>query len=306
MRVLQVSAELFPLLKTGGLADIAGALPLALMAAGQDVRVLLPGFPAIVAGVTDAVAGGRVDRPLGRARSCCVSAASPAPAPSAFRPTSSTRRASTTGPATPTRMRAASRTATTIAASRCWVGRPRRSRKASIRLGSPRWCTRTTGTRRWRRPTWPSRTGRGRRVRQRLHDPQPGLSRAVRAFAFLRAGLAASCLQRQWARVLRPAFLHEGRSVLRRLHHDGEPDLCARDPDARAGLRPGRPPARPLGRARRHPQRGRRPGLESGHRRADTASLRRPPHDGQGPLQGRAANRSSASRPRPRRRCSCW
>ena len=51
MRILQVSAELFPLLKTGGLADIAGALPLALMAAGEDARVLLPGFPAIVAGV---------------------------------------------------------------------------------------------------------------------------------------------------------------------------------------------------------------------------------------------------------------
>ncbi|QFZ82135.1 glycogen synthase GlgA [Variovorax paradoxus] len=53
MRILQVSAELFPLLKTGGLADIAGALPLALMAAGQDARALLPGFPAIVAGVRD-------------------------------------------------------------------------------------------------------------------------------------------------------------------------------------------------------------------------------------------------------------
>lgn len=53
MRVLQVSAELFPLLKTGGLADIAGALPLALTAAGQDVRVLLPGFPAIIAGIAD-------------------------------------------------------------------------------------------------------------------------------------------------------------------------------------------------------------------------------------------------------------
>ncbi len=54
MRILQVSAELFPLLKTGGLADVAGALPLALQAAGQDVRVLLPGFPAIVAGLADA------------------------------------------------------------------------------------------------------------------------------------------------------------------------------------------------------------------------------------------------------------
>ncbi len=65
MRVLQVSAELFPLLKTGGLADIAGALPLALIAAGQDVRVLLPGFPALLAGVADAVTGTRFAAPLG-------------------------------------------------------------------------------------------------------------------------------------------------------------------------------------------------------------------------------------------------
>jgi len=55
MRILQVSAELFPLLKTGGLADVAGALPIALMAAGQDARVLLPGFPAILAGLGEAV-----------------------------------------------------------------------------------------------------------------------------------------------------------------------------------------------------------------------------------------------------------
>jgi len=47
MRVLQVSAEIFPLLKTGGLADIAGALPQALAGLGCNVRALLPGFPAI-------------------------------------------------------------------------------------------------------------------------------------------------------------------------------------------------------------------------------------------------------------------
>ncbi len=46
MRVLQVSAEIFPLLKTGGLADIAGAMPAALAEVGCDVRVLLPGFPS--------------------------------------------------------------------------------------------------------------------------------------------------------------------------------------------------------------------------------------------------------------------
>ncbi|PTT90745.1 glycogen synthase GlgA, partial [Pelomonas sp. HMWF004] len=47
MRVLQVSAELFPLLKTGGLADVAGALPAALAAAGAEPRLLVPGFPAL-------------------------------------------------------------------------------------------------------------------------------------------------------------------------------------------------------------------------------------------------------------------
>ena len=33
MRVLQVCAEIYPLLKTGGLADVAGALPAALQGA---------------------------------------------------------------------------------------------------------------------------------------------------------------------------------------------------------------------------------------------------------------------------------
>lgn len=63
MRILQASAEIFPLLKTGGLADIAGALPLALQAQGCDVRVLLPGFPAILAGLTDSVPVGRFGLP---------------------------------------------------------------------------------------------------------------------------------------------------------------------------------------------------------------------------------------------------
>lgn len=53
MNVLQVSAEIFPLLKTGGLADVAGALPGALNAAGCDTRVLLPGFASIMADLHD-------------------------------------------------------------------------------------------------------------------------------------------------------------------------------------------------------------------------------------------------------------
>jgi starch synthase len=48
MKVLQVAAEVFPLVKTGGLADVVGALPRALIDAGADVRLLLPGLPAIL------------------------------------------------------------------------------------------------------------------------------------------------------------------------------------------------------------------------------------------------------------------
>ena len=51
MRVLQVCAELYPLLKTGGLADVTGALPPALALLGCEARVLVPGFPALKNGI---------------------------------------------------------------------------------------------------------------------------------------------------------------------------------------------------------------------------------------------------------------
>ena len=47
MKVLHVAAEIFPLVKTGGLADVLGVLPQALIGQGADVRLLLPGLPAI-------------------------------------------------------------------------------------------------------------------------------------------------------------------------------------------------------------------------------------------------------------------
>ena len=54
MNVLHVAAEAHPLLKTGGLADVLGALPQALQAqGGLDTRLLLPGWPAVLQGVVD-------------------------------------------------------------------------------------------------------------------------------------------------------------------------------------------------------------------------------------------------------------
>jgi starch synthase len=46
-RVLSVASECVPLVKTGGLADVVGALPGALAGAGWDMRVLLPGYRAL-------------------------------------------------------------------------------------------------------------------------------------------------------------------------------------------------------------------------------------------------------------------
>jgi starch synthase len=48
MRVLHVASEIFPLVKTGGLADVMAALPPALAQAGADIRLLLPGMPAML------------------------------------------------------------------------------------------------------------------------------------------------------------------------------------------------------------------------------------------------------------------
>lgn len=53
MKILFVAGEVFPLVKTGGLADVVGALPKAFRALGDEVRVLLPGYPEACARVVD-------------------------------------------------------------------------------------------------------------------------------------------------------------------------------------------------------------------------------------------------------------
>ena len=48
LNVLAVVSEIFPLIKTGGLADVAAALPVALAAEGVSVRTLVPGYPPVL------------------------------------------------------------------------------------------------------------------------------------------------------------------------------------------------------------------------------------------------------------------
>ena len=54
MNILFATSEIYPLAKTGGLADVSAALPAALRSLGMDVRVLLPGYSQVLAALPDA------------------------------------------------------------------------------------------------------------------------------------------------------------------------------------------------------------------------------------------------------------
>lgn len=47
-KILYLSSEAFPLIKTGGLGDVAGSLPSALKKQSQDVHLLLPAYPDVL------------------------------------------------------------------------------------------------------------------------------------------------------------------------------------------------------------------------------------------------------------------
>jgi starch synthase len=48
LKLLAVASEIYPLIKTGGLADVTGALPAALADEGVAVRSLVPGYPTVL------------------------------------------------------------------------------------------------------------------------------------------------------------------------------------------------------------------------------------------------------------------
>ncbi|CCQ75050.1 glycogen synthase GlgA [Magnetospira sp. QH-2] len=72
MKVLFVTPEAHPLIKTGGLADVAGALPTALAEAGLDVRVMMPAYPEALDGIEGRTSGADLGDPLGFGRTKLV------------------------------------------------------------------------------------------------------------------------------------------------------------------------------------------------------------------------------------------
>ncbi|MBE0504837.1 MAG: glycogen synthase GlgA [Desulfuromonadales bacterium] len=65
MKILFVASEVAPFAKTGGLADVAGALPKALRKLGHDVRVVMPAYRGILSRFSFVRTGGSVQVPVG-------------------------------------------------------------------------------------------------------------------------------------------------------------------------------------------------------------------------------------------------
>lgn len=65
MKVLFASSEVWPLVKTGGLGDVAYSLPKALQALGQDVKIVLPAYRDVLKSCTDLKIIAWMDSPHG-------------------------------------------------------------------------------------------------------------------------------------------------------------------------------------------------------------------------------------------------
>jgi starch synthase len=87
LRVLSVASEAVPFVKTGGLADVAGALPMAVQPHGVAMTTLIPGYRAVMARVAQHAA--QPPAPVVAAQ-VAAAAADPQPAPAAAKPLAST------------------------------------------------------------------------------------------------------------------------------------------------------------------------------------------------------------------------
>lgn len=67
LHVLLASSEAHPLIKTGGLADVAGSLPAALRDLGHDARLIIPAYPRAVQRIRELKTLGNLQLPGARA-----------------------------------------------------------------------------------------------------------------------------------------------------------------------------------------------------------------------------------------------
>jgi starch synthase len=67
LEVLAVASEAYPLIKTGGLADVVGTLPGALARENIRVRTLIPGYPAVLGAIDRTKVVGRIENLFGGA-----------------------------------------------------------------------------------------------------------------------------------------------------------------------------------------------------------------------------------------------
>ena len=230
------AAEVFPLVKTGGLADVrrraaAGAGSRRAPTCGCCCRACRRSSTRVLHQKTVLR-----DRPAvrRRARHACGSASMPGShvpayvidAPYLYRRDGS--------PYQDERRRRVARQPAALRAARLGRRAPGR-RRARPGLDARRACTRTTGTPRWPAPTCAAHPADARG--DGLHGAQPRLPGPVPArptSALL--GLPSRFMALDRARVPRPAVVHEGRAEVRRPHHHRQPDLRARDRDARIRL----------------------------------------------------------------------
>ena len=204
LRVLMVASEAAPFSKTGGLADVASALPRALGRLGHEVTLFTPRYAGVSAGAVAA-------RGVGRHRRHAVHRRPVRRAARRRRPGDAGRMPAALPPARPLqrrrrrlrRQRAALRASWSSPRSSGRRSRPSRSTSCTPTTGRRAWCRPTCGSTSPGIPRWPGPDG--------VHHPQPRVS------GNLRQGVAAAARPR-----LGPDFTVERPRVL------GSRSACSR------------------------------------------------------------------------------
>ena len=292
MKVLHVGAEIFPLIKTGGLADVLGALPQALRDRAPTCALLLPGFPAhprrrrAERAATRACCP-RSARTSGRQRdaACCAQMHAAGHGLAAY----VHRRALPVPPRRqPLPATARGDNAAALRAARMGGGLPGARARPGLAARHRALQRLAYGASR-RVPAQMAMPGPPRR--HGVHRPQPGLPGPVPARRCSRAWACPITCSASMALEFRGqvSFMKAGLQSADRIT-TVSPTYAREIADARVGLRPGRRAARPRCRRVGHPQRHRR--TTSGDPATDgalAAALRPRCAGRQGPGQGGAA-----------------